>query len=88
MTLSNRQSHELTVLSNEIAELQENARVIGLRINWLLRDDDEIETLTPDEIHALSNDELERKRRDYVTARTRIGIFKEIQERKEKAGKT
>lgn len=88
MTLTNRQSHELTVLSKEIAELQENARVIGLRINWLLRDDDEIEALTPDEIHALSNDELEGKRRDFVTAKTRIGIFKEIRKRKEGEGKT
>lgn len=83
MTLTNRQAHELTVLSHEIAELQENARVIGLRINWLLRDDKEIESLTPKEIHALSNDELKRKRWGYVTARTRIGIYLEIRDREE-----
>ena len=84
MTLTRIQTHELTVLSNEIAELQENARVIGLRINWLLRDDKEIESLTPEEIHALSDDELERKRRGYFTARTRTGIYQEIRRREEK----
>jgi hypothetical protein len=81
MTLSDRQEHELGVLSKEISELQETARVIGLRINFLLRDDKEVESLTTEEIQALSDTELIRKRRGYVTARTRVGVFKELQKR-------
>jgi hypothetical protein len=81
MTLSDIQEHELACLAKEIGELQETARVIGLRIHSLIRDDKEIESLTTEEIQALSDTKLILKRRGYVTARTRVGVFKELQKR-------